>query len=872
MPERYNLTETLKCKDLAPQQRRGIAGCGAPIRYAPQFTPSNKGAKGTLTSLVTPSLEPPAIPPEIPSEERTAIPSVTPTAFQPYTVPEAEEEQVNYGGTSSAQGVIRNRANKEFTPNTSEISEETRRNAVFSEATYKALTNDLDSAQQQIDERLRSERYVIDQDLSNKSMLTIVDTDTGNVTIAYRGSATRADWGFNGLNFLTASNDIKDKHPHMRQIDRHYDEVVAKYGKVDEVTGHSYGGFKALRQASKHNIKANVYNPEVFNNNHDILKTIESNGTDVTIHRTTHDIASYGLVAYNIKKTTPVEGSNLKVNAYSPITGNEDPLRAHGLDNFYNEDAPRDLSWKGRAGTVIGQAGIGFVANKLTENFMEQVASATHAEVDPDLRNTITGGVANVLAEKGARGLGAGSIVSGRPVSLRNAFISGAVTAGVTSELQQHAYDALTSSGVGHDEATILSSTTAGAVGGALEYQTNVAIAYAERRFGGGVISAAVRNAIQRGVARYGLLEAVGTMAGSTAINTARGSRGGWWGAAIGAAIGLGMGIYEVASHHTENEIFALQPSVFEGPDRALGTDAEVRTILKEFNQNGNFTPTALLDLKSRLEARVQSMKREGILAMDIPIKLIQVPEHVVDFETNAVLPGEYTERARLEYVQAMREEQQRLAEEQAQAFRDAPASATGTNLVETISRDPEYQRIFSSNPLDVDALNNRIREVILENQNSEDFYYVVANAEVYPVLQPNGEWKEQKWNEPLPTTSREIYYAPVEEPYVTSATESLSLHTRKHLRRQERREERKLFELLEAESSGNVTDKEQRKLNRYRNQLGSNQLASNLVSVLDSYSRTHEGTRGIWQDEPHPNTKAEHTPIDFEPEDETQP
>ena len=65
----------------------------------------------------------------------------------------------------------------------------------------------------------------------------------------------------------------------------------------------------------------------------------------------------------------------------------------------------------------------------------------------------------------------------------------------------------------------------------------------------------------------------MGAIAGRTAVGASRGRWGGWWGTLIGAGIGVGQGIYEVATHHDEKEVYGLMPSIFEGPDRAVGTD-----------------------------------------------------------------------------------------------------------------------------------------------------------------------------------------------------------------------------------------------------------------------------------------------------------
>ena len=64
---------------------------------------------------------------------------------------------------------------------------------------------------------------------------------------------------------------MSDKHPHMKRNDAHMKSVISAGHDIEHVTGHSYGGFQALRAASKHKIPATVYNPEIFFRNHETV-------------------------------------------------------------------------------------------------------------------------------------------------------------------------------------------------------------------------------------------------------------------------------------------------------------------------------------------------------------------------------------------------------------------------------------------------------------------------------------------------------------------------------------------------------------------------------------------------------------------------
>ena len=94
------------------------------------------------------------------------------------------------------------------------------------------------------------------------------------------------------------------------------------------------------------------------------------------------------------------------------------------------------------------------------------------------------------------------------------------------------------------------------------------------------------------------------------------------------------------------------------------------------------------------------------------------------------------------------------MSPERSQQIRNAPAAPHGTHLINTITDDPDYQRLFNNGSFE--EVNDRIRAIILERKEHQGFYYVVEGADTYPVLQPDGSWRQQKWTDELPSATRE--------------------------------------------------------------------------------------------------------------------
>jgi hypothetical protein len=121
-------------------------------------------------------------------------------------------------------------------------------------------------------------------------------------------------------------------------------------------------------------------------------------------------------------------------------------------------------------------------------------------------------------------------------------------------------------------------------------------------------------------------------------------------------------------------------------------------------------------------------------------------------------LVGNYTERDLQEYREHLEEQtvtQNAATSEEIARIEAMPAVAHGTHLINVIQSDYEYQQLRNAPIVDFHALNSRIRSIIDEKQSeSHTFYDIINTGDTYPVLQIDGSWKMQNWNDPLPTTS----------------------------------------------------------------------------------------------------------------------
>ena len=700
MPQLYNFTP-VDCANDKNFRDRSVAGC----KYTPKptaFKPQTR-TKGVISSSLSS---------QVATQSSQVATQSSQTATQSSQVATSDATQSSQTATQSSQNTtsdatqtatqrvntldkyglghydvkekesedtydaIVRATTKEFKPTHDKPDIETKQKAVLAGATYKANSAGLEEAARDI-EKGTNGKYTLDPNYSNNRILTVINNETGKAILVYRGSANLKDWGFNAMNLFDRINNVTQTHPHQKKIDNHF-KIVSKVYDIDEVVGHSKGGLHAIIVGADNNITVTTFNAEIFHTNHKLLDKLREQGTKVTLHRVTNDGASFGLVSYGVKNTLKGKGmGSIETRAYPPLPGYENPYSSHNLGNFTDTDTPRDAgarSVRGSAvhqGVAIGaQAGIGFVANQATNAFLDQV-SKTGLDIDPELRQVISDATSSGLTEAGARAVGMETVVGGRRIGLATAVGAGVISGQAQTLAQDKAKEALTSAGVDDNTATILSSGAGGAVGGLVDYEASVAIAYASRQFGRNVISQAVRTAITQGVQRMGLAEVAGMIGGQAVTGVARGRWGGGYGALAGLIVGLGVGVFQVLTAEHEQEIYAIIPTGIPGPDMGVRQDTEIRRLLNDFNHRRDFSETSVDSLHASIQARLAAMKQQGILGMDYPADIVKVPEHTTDENVMFRLSNEQIGIINTERNRANQEQHRHIVEQGNQVLSD---------------------------------------------------------------------------------------------------------------------------------------------------------------------------------------------------------
>lgn len=160
-------------------------------------------------------------------------------------------------------------------------------------------------------ERLGQKGYTYDPELSSVENKVFIDKE-GKPYIAYRGSATAADWIDNALLALTGKS---------KKIDERVDlagKVKEKYGEAPTTYGHSRGGLIAEKAGEKYGGQTITYNKAALPEN--IFKTIRPEQTDI---RTSKDIVSLPSI---------FQFGGSKETIQSPLISN--PVAAHEIMNL----------------------------------------------------------------------------------------------------------------------------------------------------------------------------------------------------------------------------------------------------------------------------------------------------------------------------------------------------------------------------------------------------------------------------------------------------------------------------------------------------------------------------------------------------------
>jgi hypothetical protein len=304
-----------------------------------------------------PNIKPPPTPPPTPT------PSPTPTP------PDKDDKKKKFELRPGTSFRIRKGANK--------ITDEQRRSARLSEASYIHEKDGLEAAQDYLDDNGMSD-HRIDPETSSDVGITTVNERTGDIDVAFRGT--------NPTNINDLKTDMEllhNKDPkeveHYNKAREHMKTVIDKYGTPDKLHGHSLGGSTAITMGEEHGVDTSTQDPAMSK---DLIGRKLNQSHEVT--RTTTDFASSPLgISKNDYKITTVE----------PLEPSVNPVDSHSLRHI-TESGPRRADYLEqtakatmKAGKITGEHVLIDETQRSLENgksFTEHIKDFSPADVNDD--------------------------------------------------------------------------------------------------------------------------------------------------------------------------------------------------------------------------------------------------------------------------------------------------------------------------------------------------------------------------------------------------------------------------------------------------------------------------------------------------------
>lgn len=282
-----------------PNDRTRIGGCNYVIKRENLNNPYDNKDDNKPPTPQPPKPEPP-----------TPKPAPTPKPSK-----KTDENDINLSSSFPATQTIKNSI-KPLTPTLKELSPELVAKAKLVNASHIMYSKGLNSAQEYLDSNHL--KYTIDTELSNVQGLVIKDAE-GKVYVVYRGTErTNINDIYTDTRILLG---VEQGTSHFNNAYIQMDQVIAKYGKPNEIIGYSLGGNKGIFMGDKYNIPTTTFNPF-------LAKNVILNNTNTQHHiiRTTEDPVSVGLSIQN--------KSNWKVDTIYPHQDSLNPIESHMLENF----------------------------------------------------------------------------------------------------------------------------------------------------------------------------------------------------------------------------------------------------------------------------------------------------------------------------------------------------------------------------------------------------------------------------------------------------------------------------------------------------------------------------------------------------------
>ncbi len=207
--------------------------------------------------------------------------------------------------------------------------------------------------------------FKIDPTLSGRNSVTLVNPETKEAIIAYRGSDSKfahletlsqnperamniEDWY---VNALTATGNQRNTNRY-NEAQQRFDDVAEAYPDFEiAVTGHSNGGGQSNFIAETNDVRGYHFNPAI----NPIQKPAGQTTKENIVYATEGDMVSLA------SRVSPHPESNYTVEHVNPKVNTEsDLLQLHDIDQFYTEGSPTtERVSTGRARLGIGSALIG---------------------------------------------------------------------------------------------------------------------------------------------------------------------------------------------------------------------------------------------------------------------------------------------------------------------------------------------------------------------------------------------------------------------------------------------------------------------------------------------------------------------------------
>jgi hypothetical protein len=177
--------------------------------------------------------------------------------------------------------------------------------------------------------------YVIDEELSKPNGLVLINEQTGEIRIAYRGTDILNPSDF--LTNISSLGGLERKSPEYLILKKQIKLVKSKYSMYpEELVGFSRGSLLSMNLGNEFNIPTTQFNPLLSG---PLIKSQTLNSSaEHNIIATTGDVVS-GTGIYNLP-----EGTKWNVRTIFPKQDTFDPIEEHSLHQFDTNEVPRRMS------------------------------------------------------------------------------------------------------------------------------------------------------------------------------------------------------------------------------------------------------------------------------------------------------------------------------------------------------------------------------------------------------------------------------------------------------------------------------------------------------------------------------------------------